>query len=103
MPFTLPDMSREEAATWLIEHGQLSWEELGILRDAAAGVEEGPLNVTRERAAGMLARWSGPIPGLKLVPLRHWQSAAIVRGGAPLDMATRRAAGQSPFGEEPCT
>jgi hypothetical protein len=96
-PFALPGISKEDAAVWLIEHGQLTWEEIMILEAAVAGVEDGPLNLTAEQAAMHLARWRGPIRGLRLIELPHWRSRGIVRRGAPLDTAARRDAGRSPF------
>lgn len=81
-------MTPAEACGVLISHSALSWAELMVLEAAAAG-EETVLELGRREAAGQLARWRGPLPGLRLVPLAHW-GTAIVRGGAPYDPEQRR-------------
>lgn len=83
----------------LIEHSALTWAELLVLRNAAAG-EETLLDVDREQAVSLLARWEGPVRGLRFRPLPHWGSA-MVRGGAPLDTAARcELGGGNPFAGE---
>ncbi len=59
----------------LVELGALSDDELGVLRAAAAGgAVPDWLDCDPDRAAGLLARWEGPIVGLKLKPLPHWRN-----------------------------
>lgn len=62
-----------DAACALVERGALAEEEIAVLRAAAAGhVPE--LDCTPDQAASLLARWEGPIPGLKLRRLPHWRN-----------------------------
>src|SRR5690625_4626782 len=65
-PLTLPERARA-----LIEASALTVAELDALEAAAAG-EQRLAGLTADAAAGLLARWRGPIPGLKLRPLPHW-------------------------------
>lgn len=100
-PFDLPGLTPVEAAWALVEASALTWAELLALRAAAVAEqpEDSPLpDLPPERAAALLARWSGPIKGLRLRPLRHWGTARV-RGGAPYDPEARRRAGldQNPF------
>lgn len=63
------------ASAWqLCELGALSDDELSVLRAAAAGDVPDWLDCNPVQAASLLARWSGPIRGLKLRPLPHWRN-----------------------------
>lgn len=64
-PDTLP--ARVHA---LVEASALTPDEVTALQHAADGTR--PLDgLTPEQAAHTLARWRGPIPGLRLLPLAH--------------------------------
>lgn len=99
MPFALAGRTPFEACRVLIEHSALTMAELRALEAAAAGAPDvlTLLAVSRRQAQSMLARWRGPIDGLRLLPLRHWASPAIVRGGAPLDAGLRVRLGREVF------
>lgn len=68
-----PPASPWQAACELVELGALTGDEIAVLRAAAAGDVPGWLGCSVEQAAGLLARWEGPIRGLKLRPLPHWR------------------------------
>ncbi|PZS06329.1 MAG: hypothetical protein DLM56_00440 [Pseudonocardiales bacterium] len=71
-----PPASPWQAACELVELGALTEDEIDVLKVAAQGDVEAIawLGCSVEQAAGLLQRWSGPIPGLKLAPLPHWRN-----------------------------
>lgn len=102
-PFDLPGLSAREAASLLISHSALTWQEVQLLESIAdeEGDEPERDDIRPSDARRLLAYWRGPIPGLRLMPLRHWGRRSWVRGGAPYDPNQRAALVDSyhnPFG-----
>lgn len=68
-----PPTEPADRARTLIECSALTPDEIAILEWIEMGGDNPCLPITAEMAGRMLARWRGPIPGLKLVPLAHWK------------------------------
>jgi hypothetical protein len=86
VPFAVAGMTPAEALWALMERSLLTMAELRMLTGAAAGSRPvlSLLGITRRQAEMALERWRGPVPGVRLRELPHWDTAAV-HGGVPLD------------------